>query len=408
MPEPDDALVDFNRNLSSGAKNACGGCCSYRAPNSKCNANTTLQSAHPPQCPAAAAEAQFGVPQEILGRTQRTDFDFADVLVIDLFPSKPCTLTMMQNKSLSAPGNLVTDMQGGLWLEVLLYPFDKVKLRYNPRFDCDVCLSSGASLIKVQTMAPDFALDPELFEAAYAAASVKPRVLLITSPQNRQGTTIPAAILLALLNWATERRLHVVVDEIDEIYGLPVHSGDPSEFASVFSLAIPDPARTHMIWAPSKDFCLNGLWVGACVSFNDNLQSAIRSIAILSNIATAADNLFASLLENSEWVDAFIAENRGVLLYEKTTAALDRIGVRYLESKLGVFHLDGLAPLSTAEGEITLWEECWDHGVYLAPGSAFSAPVPGYFRLGFAVKWEILEVALARMTEGLSKKRDAK
>ncbi|KAJ3146715.1 hypothetical protein HDU86_008403 [Geranomyces michiganensis] len=269
---------------------------------------------------------------------------------------------MMQNKSLSAPGNLsdATNL------------VDKVKLRYNPRFDWDVCLSSGASLIKVQTMAPDFALDPELFEAAYAAASVKPRVLLITSPQNRQGTTIPAATLLALLNWAAERRLHVVVDEIDEIYGLPVHSGDPSEFASVFSLAIPDPARTHMIWGPSKDFCLNGLWVGACVSFNDNLQSAIRSIAILSNMATAADNLFASLLEDSEWVDAFIAENRGVLRSLCTSKANSAC---FIWMDLRPW-LSAYPKLSTAEGEMTLWEECLDHGVYLAPGSAFSAPVP--------------------------------
>ncbi|KAJ3179098.1 hypothetical protein HDU87_003054 [Geranomyces variabilis] len=279
---------------------------------------------------------------------------------------------------------------------------------YYGGFDWDVCLSSGASLIKVHTAAPDFALSPELFEAAYAAASVAPRVLLITNPQNPQGTTISAATLLALLEWAAEKQLHVVVDEI---YGLSVYAETPCEFVSVLALPVPDPARTHVVWGPSKDFCLNGLRVGACVSFNDNLQSAMRSIAILSNIAVNTDNLFARLLEDSEWVARFIDENCGVLraLYERTTVALDRIGVRYLKSNSGFFIWMDLSPwltahpkASAAESEMMLWEEFLEHGVYLAPGCAFSAPVPGYFRLGFAVEWEILEVALTRMSEVLS------
>ncbi|KAI8816661.1 uncharacterized protein EV422DRAFT_282746 [Fimicolochytrium jonesii] len=88
---------------------------------------------------------QFGVPQEILGGMKRTDFDFADGLAIDLFSPTPRTLTVTQNRSPSAPANLVTGAPGGPWLAALPYSYvlklnesnvndlvAKVELPYDP------------------------------------------------------------------------------------------------------------------------------------------------------------------------------------------------------------------------------------------------------------------------------------
>ncbi|KAJ3167447.1 hypothetical protein HDU88_002369 [Geranomyces variabilis] len=78
-----------------------------------------------PSSSPGPAEPQFGVPQEILGGMQRTDFDFADGLAIDLFSPKPRTLIVTQNKSPSAPGTLsdVTDLVAKVEL-----PYDPVAL----------------------------------------------------------------------------------------------------------------------------------------------------------------------------------------------------------------------------------------------------------------------------------------
>ncbi|KAJ3144320.1 hypothetical protein HDU89_008578 [Geranomyces variabilis] len=107
--------------------------------------NASSGSTPLPSSSPGPPEPQFGVPQEILGGMQRTDFDFADGLAIDLFSPKPRTLIVTQNKSPSAPGTLVTGAPGGPWLAVLPYSYvlklneldvtdlvAKVELPYDP------------------------------------------------------------------------------------------------------------------------------------------------------------------------------------------------------------------------------------------------------------------------------------
>ena len=58
---------------------------------------------------------------------------------------------------------------------------------------------------------------PAALEAAYAEASAKghaPRVILLTNPTNPLGTVWPAEAVRGAMEWAVDRGMHVVADEI--------------------------------------------------------------------------------------------------------------------------------------------------------------------------------------------------
>lgn len=57
-----------------------------------------------------------------------------------------------------------------------------------------------------------------------------------------------------------------------------------------------------------------------------------------------------------------------------------------------VIYLFQVLPSSTFEGEWQLFQCFLDNGVFFHPGSFFSCPEPGWFRLVFAVSNEVLQL----------------
>ncbi|XP_063567152.1 1-aminocyclopropane-1-carboxylate synthase-like protein 1 isoform X6 [Gorilla gorilla gorilla] len=104
-----------------------------------------------------------------------------------------------------------------------------------------------------------FQLTVEKLEMALREAhseGVKVKGLILISPQNPLGDVYSPEELQEYLVFAKRHRLHVIVDEV---YMLSVFEKSVG-YRSVLSLErLPDPQRTHVMWATSKDFGMSGL-----------------------------------------------------------------------------------------------------------------------------------------------------
>jgi aspartate/methionine/tyrosine aminotransferase len=231
----------------------------------------------------------------------------------------------------------------------------------------------------------DFRLTVDDFDAALERASRPVRALLFTSPDNPLGRVYSRETLVALLQWAQRRSIHVV---FDEIYALSVFGDTP--FVSAASLQPSLGPTTHIVWAFSKDFGASGLRCGVLVSENEDVLAAVDQLAYWSACSGHTQFLLSQLVADTEAVDAYVAATRGDLrqTYVRVSAALDAAGIPYVPAEAGFFlvcdlrrHLD--EPSVAAEQR--LWRRLLDEAnVNLTPGEACRIAEPGFFRLCYA------------------------
>jgi hypothetical protein len=107
---------------------------------------------------------------------------------------------------------------------------------------------------------------------------------------------------------------------VDEVYGLQVFDSkyvpDPVPFVSVMSLDVQalvgcNPARIHVLGGPTKDFGASGLKVGTLISqHNPGLIRLVEHAVQAVPMSSASDALFTSAINNVEFRDWFLEENR--------------------------------------------------------------------------------------------------
>jgi aspartate/methionine/tyrosine aminotransferase len=183
--------------------------------------------------------------------------------------------------------------------------------------------------------------------------------------------------LLELLNFAKQRELHVV---IDEIYGNCIYD-KKFEFQSVLSFfdEIPDPLRTHFMWSFSKDLCCAGLRCGVIYSQNELLVQAISKLGLVFSTPYATQHKLSLLLKDKNWLDNFFEINHERMLKSKElmTMELLKLDLKILQSCSGFFlwvdfRLVFSPTLSsheiTFEKEMVLFDIFFKNGVYVVPG----------------------------------------
>ncbi|KNC96349.1 uncharacterized protein SPPG_08250 [Spizellomyces punctatus DAOM BR117] len=285
---------------------------------------------------------------------------------------------------------------------------------YYGGFDFDLTLYAEARPIHVHTSGANaFKIEVSALERAYQAAledNITVRALLLTNPQNPHGRALSISEIMPLLRWAKEHNLHVISDEI---YALSTFI-NPNPFVSVLSIPdLPDPEHTHVLWSMSKDFCINGVRVGACVSRNPEVLAAMQMFALFTNTSSLADRAVANLLQDEQWVEWFVEENQKRMKeqYGRLVGELNKMEIPFMTADSGFFVLVNLSKWFEAPGKSgdepwrKLWYKLLDGGIYILPGEAFNISETGWFRIVFTVSWPLLSLGLERLGQVLDREK---
>jgi aspartate/methionine/tyrosine aminotransferase len=225
-----------------------------------------------------------------------------------------------------------------------------------------------------------FRIDPDEIKRL---ADSNTRLILINSPHNPTGATISDDEMEALHDFAAERGIQLVSDEVyHPIYhGRKTRSAARLEHATVIAdlskaFSIPgvrtgwiverDAKRREQYWNARAYFSISNTTTGEILS-----EIAIRKRDVVLGRAqeTATRNL--------KLIELFMTDHRGVL--------------DWIAPQGGMTAFPWLV---SGENARPFCQAATEHGILLAPGDCFD--VPSHFRLGFAAAGDNLAKALDR------------
>ncbi|XP_022363363.1 1-aminocyclopropane-1-carboxylate synthase-like protein 1 isoform X1 [Enhydra lutris kenyoni] len=293
-----------------------------------------------------------------------------------------------------------------------------------------------------------FQLTVEKLEMALQRANsegVKVKGLILINPHNPLGDIYSPGELRDYLEFAKRHELHVMVDEV---YMLSVFE-KPAAYRSVLSLeGLPDPQRTHVMWATSKvgfwlasgmsgkwegievggtsflggglataqvclslqDFGMSGLRFGTLYTENRDVATAVASLCRYHGLSGLVQYQMAQLLRDRDWINqVYLPENHARLkaAHAYVAGELQALGIPFLSRGAGFFiwvDLRKFLPEATFKAEMLLWRRFLDNKVLLSCGQTFECKEPGWFRLVFSDKAHRLRLGMQRVRQVLEDK----
>ncbi|ERN15463.1 hypothetical protein AMTR_s00036p00235090 [Amborella trichopoda] len=213
---------------------------------------------------------------------------------------------------------------------------------YYPGFDRDLRWRTGVKIIPIHcNSSNNFQITRQALEDAYEEArreKITVRGVLITNPSNPLGATIRRSVLEDLLDFVTEKDIHLISDEI---YSGSVFS--PPEFVSMAEIFASknyrNAERIHIVYSLSKDLGLPGFRIGAIYSYNDRVVTPARRMSSFSLVSSQTQHLLALMLSDTKFSRRYIETNRERLKtrYEFIVQGLRKAGIKCLKGNAGLF-----------------------------------------------------------------------
>ncbi|KAL7769986.1 hypothetical protein ACKLNR_001370 [Fusarium oxysporum f. sp. zingiberi] len=187
----------------------------------------------------------------------------------------------------------------------------------------------------------DAEINTRAIEAALDRAShdgIRVRALLISHPHNPLGRCYPSDTLKVFASICGKHGLHFISDEI---YAKSVFLNPSTPkavpFVSTLSLGLGgfiDKTRHHVLYGASKDFCANGLRLGFVCTRNQGIMGALSSISIFSWSPHLVQDMWAAMLENRRWLQAFMERKLELMTenYAIATSFFRHHGIQYYDT----------------------------------------------------------------------------
>jgi aminotransferase len=215
------------------------------------------------------------------------------------------------------------------------------------------------------------------------------RAMIVSYPNNPTGATIDRAGAQALVEFALERDLVILSDEV---YGELTYNGDH------VSIAAQPGARenTVLIGGFSKAWAMTGWRLGFAAGPADIIEAMIKlhAYTVMCSPTTAQEAAIEALRACDKDVDAMRREynqRRRVIV-----SRLNAMGLDCFEPKGAFYAFPSVARTGLGSEEFAerlLMEE----QVAVVPGTAFGACGEGFVRCCYATSMELIEKAMGRM-----------
>ena len=285
----------------------------------------------------------------------------------------------------------------------LIDPGDEVLLPtpYWTTYPEAIALAGGVTVEVPTDIESEFKVTVEQLEAATTAAT---KALFFVSPSNPTGAVYSSDEIIAIGQWAIERGVWIIADEIYEHLTYEGH-----EHHSIRALLPEIEDQCLIVNGVAKTYAMTGWRVGWMIGPTDVISAAgnLQSHAT-SNVANVSQR--AALAAVSGDLEDVIRMRESFDRRRRTmTEMLTNIdGVKLLETQ-GAFYafpdfsafydrdIAGKKAQNTLELAAIILEEA---KVAIVPGEAFGSP--GYARLSFALGDEDLEEGLTRVTQLLN------
>ena len=234
-----------------------------------------------------------------------------------------------------------------------------------------------------------FRPDPDAVEAAITPRT---RVLLLNSPSNPLGTTLPAELLERLVDLARRHDLWVLSDECYEAFTYDVPHVPAARFDT--------DGRVLTLHTFSKTHAMTGMRVGALVVPRSAVpvMAAVQE-SIVSCVNTSAQHAALAALTSPQ---SDVAEAARIYRAHRDLAAavLDELGVPYLPATGGLYLWADVSRL--CGDDVAAWAEdlVLTAGVAVAPGSAFGRGGEGWIRISLTATADDLTTGLSRLPRG--------
>ena len=285
----------------------------------------------------------------------------------------------------------------------LIDPGDEVLLPapYWTTYPEAIALAGGITVEVPTDIESEFKVTVEQLEAATTAAT---KALFFVSPSNPTGAVYSAEEIIAIGQWAIERGIWIIADEIYEHLTYEGH-----EHHSIRALLPEIDNQCLIVNGVAKTYAMTGWRVGWMIGPTDVISAAgnLQSHAT-SNVANVSQR--AALAAVSGDLEDVIRMRESFDRRRRTMPEmLNNIdGVRLLETQgafyafpdLSAFYdrdIAGKKAQNTLELAAIILEEA---KVAIVPGEAFGSP--GYARLSFALGDEDLEEGLTRIIKLLN------
>ncbi|EXJ95563.1 hypothetical protein A1O1_00685 [Capronia coronata CBS 617.96] len=265
------------------------------------------------------------------------------------------------------------------------------------------------------------------YEDAYHrsnSAGVPIRAILISSPHNPLGRPYETEFLAGILRLCSKYSIHLISDEVYARSHFPsTDIPHPPPFVSVLSFPLHeyiDSELVHVIYAMSKDFCANGVRIGAVISpgaanqltgrgngkggsavGGSALLKSFRAIASFTRASQLAEHAWLNLLTDRPFLDWYfpLFQTRMTDAYEYTVSRLRENHIPYNSASVTSFIWIDLSHYLREDSQDAELELNWRMargGVWLAMGASFGSERNGNFRLTFATPREELTLGLDR------------
>lgn len=258
----------------------------------------------------------------------------------------------------------------------------------------------------------NFSISTAALERTYTQAKkrgLKIRAVLIANPTNPTGHVLSRETLIDLLDFVTEKNIHLISDEV---FAGSIH-GDQSKFVSVAEILESegiDKTRVHIIYGLSKDLPLAGFRVGVIHSYNDTVIAASAKLARFSSISAPTQQLLTSMLSDMQFISDYLEVNQQRLrrMHSLFVVALKQLGIECANSNAGFYcwaDMSRYIKSYSEKGERQLWEKLLTVAkVNMTPGLSCHCIEPGWFRCCFTTLTEedipLVVERIKRVTQG--------